>query len=59
MAPTGAGREEFLGALGLRSGSIESLEKFTADNPDLRIARSDAGTSIAIDAFDTLFLFDV
>ena len=59
MARSGEGREVFLGALGLHSGSIKSLENFTADNPDLRIARSDAGLSIAIDVFDTLFLFDI
>ncbi|MHA1165504.1 MAG: VOC family protein [Alphaproteobacteria bacterium] len=58
MARAGAGREAFLGALGLRCGSLESLRKFTADNPALRVLERDAGIAAAIGAFDTLILFD-
>ena len=58
LARAGDGRGDFLGALGLRSGSIESLRKFIADNPALRVIEHDATLGVAIDAFGTLILFD-
>jgi len=58
LARADAGREAFLGAVRLHCPFLDSLRKFTTDTPALRVLERDAGMNVAIDAFDTLFLFE-
>lgn len=58
LARSGDGREEFLGALGLRCGSMDTVRKFTGDTAALSVVESDGRLNLVVDAFDTLLFID-
>ncbi len=58
LARAGEEREAFLGALALRCGNADTVRKFARDAA-LRHAETNGGRlTVAVDAFDTLLLFD-